>query len=144
MKIVVSGKRKRAIAKALIVEGSGKITINKKSHNTLQLFDKLKMEEPLRIAKEVLGKTDFDVFITVAGGGEKSQIEAARLAMARAIVKFSESNSKTKSSEKSEAEKIEEAYTKYDRNLLIADIRRKEPNKPGDSKARSKRQSSKR
>ena len=95
-------------------------------------FDKLKIEEPLRIAKDVLGELNFDISISVKGGGEKSQIEAARLALARAIVEFSKSK------------ELEAAYAQYDRNLLIADIRRKEAYKPGDSKARSKRQSSKR
>ena len=131
-KIVTSGKRKTSVARAILVEGSGKIMINNKSYEGLQLIDKLKIDEPLRIAKEVLGKTNFDVQIQVRGGGEKSQVEAARLALARAIVDFSKSK------------ELEEAYVKYDRNLLVADIRRKEAYKPGDSKARSKRQSSKR
>lgn len=131
-KIVESGKRKTAVARAILVEGSGKITINKKDHKTLQLFNMLKIEEPLRIAQEVLGKINFDAKISVRGGGEKSQIDAARIALSKAIVKFS--NSK----------ELSKAYLNYDRNLLVADIRRKEPNKPGDSKARSKRQSSKR
>lgn len=131
-KIVTSGKRKRAVAKAVILNGSGKIKINKKDYEKLHLFDRLKIEEPLRIAEQVLGKNkkNFDVLIVVKGGGEKSQIEAARLALARAIVKFS--NSK----------ELEEAYIKYDRNLIVADIRRKESYKPGDSKARAKRQTS--
>jgi len=131
-KIIVSGKRKRAVARAILTEGSGKIYFNKKDYKTLQLFDMLKIEEPIRIAKNILGKTNFDVSIDVNGGGEKGQIEAARLALARAIVEF------TKSKE------LTEAFLSYDRNLLIADIRRKEMYKPGDSKARKKRQSSKR
>ena len=131
-KIITSGKRKTSVARAMIMQGSGKVSINKKSYEGLQMFDKLKIEEPLRIAKDVLGELNFDVLINVKGGGEKSQIEAARLALARIIVKFSESK------------ELEEAYGNYDRNLLIADIRRKEAYKPGDSKARSKRQSSKR
>lgn len=132
VKIVVSGKRKRAIAKAIIIPGSGKITINKKDYQNLQMFGKLKIEEPLKIAEKILGKKDFDVEIRVQGGGEKGQIEAARLALAKAIVKFSNSQDLAK------------AYMEYDRNLLIADIRRKEAYKPGDSKARAMRQSSKR
>ncbi len=130
--IIASGKRKRAVARALIEKGSGKISINKKDYNNLQVFDKLKIEEPLRIAEKILGKINFNVGISVRGGGEKSQIEAARLSLARSIIKFS--NSK----------ELERAFLDYDRNLLIADIRRKEQYKPGDSKARRKRQSSKR
>jgi small subunit ribosomal protein S9 len=130
IKIITSGKRKRAVARAVATEGSGKITINKKPYKTLQILDRLKIEEPLRITENIIGKPNFDVAINVKGGGEKGQVEASRLALARAIVAF------TKSKE------VEEAFTEYDRNLLVADVRRKEAYKPGDSKARSKRQSS--
>ncbi len=131
-KIIASGKRKTAIARAILTEGSGKIRVNKKDYKNLQMFDKLKMEEPLRIAENILGKLNFDVLINIKGGGEKGQIEAARLALARVIVKFANN------------EQLVKAYSDYDKNLLIADIRRKEAYKPGDSKARKKRQSSKR
>jgi len=131
-KIIASGKRKTAIARAILTEGSGKISINKKDYKNLQIFDKLKIEEPLRIAEKILGKLNFDVDIHVRGGGEKGQIESARLALAKAITKFANSEVLTK------------AYLDYDRNLLVADVRRKEAYKPGDSKARKKRQSSKR
>ena len=131
-KIVVSGKRKTSVARAILVEGSGKVSINRKDYNTLQMFDKLKIEEPIRIAEKILGKINFDVLISVKGGGEKSQIEAARVALSKAIVEFSNSKELTT------------AFLNYDRNLLVADVRRKEVYKPGDSRARAKRQSSKR
>ena len=131
-RIVSSGKRKTSIARAVLVEGTGKIRINERDYKTLHMFDRLKIEEPIRITENILKKINFDVSINVRGGGEKSQIEAARLALARAIVEFSKNK------------KIEEALLNYDRNLLIADVRRKEAYKPGDSKARAKRQSSKR
>ena len=129
-KIITSGKRKTAIAKATIKEGEGRITINNKDHKNLQLFDKLRIEEPLRIAEKVLGKIKFDVLISVHGGGEKGQVEAAALALARAIIKFTGS------------EELRKELINYDRSLIIADIRRKEAYKPGDSKARRKRQKS--
>ena len=131
-RVIASGKRKTSIARAVLVEGTGKIKINERDYKTLHLFDRLKIEEPLRIAENVLKKINFDVSINVRGGGEKGQIEAARLALARVIVEFSKNK------------KLEEALLNYDRNLLIADVRRKEAYKPGDSKARAKRQSSKR
>ncbi|MFB6246128.1 MAG: 30S ribosomal protein S9 [Candidatus Pacearchaeota archaeon] len=131
-KVVKSGKRKTSVARAVLVEGAGKVTLNKVDHHNLHEFDKLKIEEPLRIAREVVGNPDYDVNITVRGGGEKSQVEAARLALARALVKHTGSKN------------LEKAYSEYDRNLLVADTRRKEKYKPGDSKARAKRQSSKR
>lgn len=129
-KIITSGKRKTAVARAIIREGSGKIKINEKPHNILNMFDALKIEEPLRIAENILGKINFDVSINVRGGGEKSQIEASRLALARAIIEY------TKNKE------LEKAFLDYDRTLLVADVRRKEAYKPGDSKARKKRQAS--
>ncbi|MCK5632787.1 30S ribosomal protein S9 [bacterium] len=131
-KIIASGKRKRSVARAVIVAGEGKVTFNKKNYLSLHLFDKLQISEPIEIAKAILGKLDFDCAITVRGGGEKGQIDAARLALAKAIVEFTGSD------------ELKAAYLKYDRNLLVADVRRKEAYKPGDSKARSKRQSSKR
>ena len=131
-KIIASGKRKTAIAKAVLVEGSGKISVNKKDYKNLQMFDRFKIEEPIRLAENILGKINFDVTINARGGGEKSQIEAARLALAKVIIEFSKS------------EELTNAFLSYDRNLLVADIRRKETYKPGDSKARKKRQSSKR
>ena len=131
-KIITSGKRKTAVARAVLVEGSGKIYINNKNYLSLQKFDKMKMDEPIILAENILGKKNFDVNITVRGGGEKSQIGAARLALARAILEYSGSD------------KLKEVYDNYDWSLLVADVRRKEHYKPGDSKARSKRQSSKR
>ncbi|MCA9488175.1 MAG: 30S ribosomal protein S9 [Nanoarchaeota archaeon] len=131
-KVYTAGKRKTAVAKAMTSEGTGKISFNGRDYKSLQMFDKLKIEEPVRIAEKILGKINFDSRIKVIGGGEKGQIEAARLALARGILALTESK------------ELEKAYLAYDRNLLVADVRRKETYKPGDSKARSKRQSSKR
>jgi len=128
--LIFSGKRKTSIAKASIKVGTGKVTINKKPIEFFTMFQKLELNEPLMIAKEVLGELNFDIFIRVTGGGMASRVEASRLAIARAIVGFSKSD------------KLKKDYLAYDRNLLVADTRRKEAYKPGDSKARAKRQSS--
>jgi small subunit ribosomal protein S9 len=130
LKTITSGKRKRAVARAVLINGNGKITINKRDYKTLHIFDRLKIEEPIRIFEKIVGKPNFDVAINVRSGGEKGQIEASRLALARAIVKFT--NKK----------ELEKAFTDYDWGLLVADVRRKETYKPGDSKARRKRQKS--
>ena len=129
-RIITSGKRKTSVARAVTTEGSGKITINHKPYEILQMFDRLKIEEPVRITKNVLGKIDFNIAVNVKGGGEKGQIEAARIAISRALVAVTGSK------------ELEKAFLDYDRNLLVADVRRKETYKPGDSKARSKRQTS--
>lgn len=128
--MVVSGKRKRSVAKAFIYPGNGKVSVNNIPYQNLFMIHRLLIEEPLMIAKNNLKGFDFDLKVKVIGGGRESQIEAARLAIARAIVK------------KSKSEALKKAFSKYDKHLLVADVRRKEAYKPGDSKARSKRQKS--
>lgn len=137
-KIVVSGKRKTAVARAVVSAGSGNITINKKPYDHLEMLKKLEILEPIRIAKETVGEDSekFDIDITVRGGGQSGQIEASRLAIARAFI------AALKKQDSKKAEILRKAYIMYDRNMLVADIRRKEAYKPGDSKARSKRQKS--
>ena len=81
-------------------------------------------------ANSVIRNFNFDIAVEVKGGGTESRMEASRLAVAKALVRF------TKSAE------LKKAFIDYDRSLLVADVRRKEPYKPGDSKARSKRQKS--
>src|SRR5271157_2258800 len=93
---ISSGKRKRAIARAYLEDGDGKVWINGRDYKTLQFFDRLKIEEPLRIAENVLGKLSFNAIITAKGGGEKGQIEAVRVALANAIVDFAKSGELTK------------------------------------------------
>ncbi len=129
-KLVVSGKRKTAVAKATIEDGSGKFTFNKRTIESLSNLQQLEISEPLIIAKDTLGKLNFDISLNVKGGGIASQVEAARLAIARAIVKFTKDDN------------LRNIFLAYDRNMLIADTRRKEACKPGDSKARANRQTS--
>lgn len=129
-KIIETGKRKTAIAKATIKEGNGIVIINSKSIEAFPLLQQLEMKEPLVIAEQILGKLNFDISVNVVSGGMSSRVEASRLAIARAIVSFTKN------------EDIKNAYVAYDRNMLVADTRRKEAYKPGDSKARAKRQTS--
>ena len=128
--LVVSGKRKLSIAKASIKAGSGKIWINKIPYENLNFFRKLSIEEPVEITKNILGNFNFDIVVNAKSGGSEGQAQASRLAIARALVEF------TKSDE------LKRAFLKYDKALLVADTRRKEAYKPGDSKARRKRQKS--
>lgn len=129
-KLTVSGKRKTAIAKATIENGNGKILINKIPYENLDFLRKLMIQEPIDITKNILSGFKFDISINVKGGGSESQIEASRLAIAKALVQFTKSN------------ELRETFIKYDKNLLVADTRRKEARKPGVSKARKKRQKS--
>ena len=128
--MVVSGKRKSAVAKATIEAGTGVVTFNKRPLSFLSELQQLEISEPLIIAKDVLGDLKFDIALNVKSGGIASQVEAGRLAIAKAIVKFVGDDN------------LRNAFLAYDRNLLIADTRRKEVCKPGDSKARAMRQTS--
>lgn len=129
-KIIIGGKRKTSIAKATITNGSGKIVINKIPYQNLDFFRRLMIEEPVEITKKVLGNFDYDISVVVTSGGTESRIQASRLAIARAILRMTKS------------EELKKAFARYDKNLLVADTRRKEAYKPGDSKARRKRQKS--
>ena len=129
-KLTISGKRKTAIAKATISKGKGRILINRVPYENLDFFKKLIISEPIEITKKTLGSFNFDISVNVKGGGKESQIVASRLAIARALVEFTKSNN------------LKKSFSDYDKSLLIADTRRKEANKPGDSKARKKRQKS--
>ncbi len=129
-KMVVSGKRKTAVAKATIESGDGKVIFNKRPLSFLGKLQQLEISEPLIIAKDILKKFNFDIVLNVKGGGISCQVEAGRLAIAKAIIKFTCN------------QEIHDAFMTYDRNMLIADTRRKETCKPGDSKARANRQTS--
>ena len=84
--INTSGKRKCALAKAVLKEGKGIVRINSKLLNTLQPeFLKLRIMEPLLIAGDVAKKVD--ISINVKSGGWQGQAEAARLAIARALAR---------------------------------------------------------
>ncbi len=133
MKKVVqaSGKRKMSIARAVVRSGKGRVRINK---IPLELYNpelgRDIIVEMLMIAKDVWKKVDIKV--NVKGGGVISQAEAARSAIARALVKYTGSN------------ELKKKFMKYDRNILVADVRRTEPQKPLRSAARAGKQTSKR
>lgn len=131
MKIVTAaGKRKRAIARATIRPGKGIVRVN---NIILDFYEpklsRLKLMEPLIIAGDLMHKVNISV--NVLGGGISSQADASRLAIAKGLVEFSKSD------------KLKEDFLNYDRNLLVADVRRKEPAKPNrHGQARAKRQKS--
>ncbi|MEK6889891.1 MAG: 30S ribosomal protein S9 [Nanoarchaeota archaeon] len=128
---IISGKRKTAVSKLKYKSGSGKVFYNGLPHTLLNLFHKLALSEPIRIYEKELGEDlKHDFFITTSGGGKESQIQASRLAIAKALVHITGS------------EVLKKAFVAYDRNIIVPDARRKEANKPGDSAPRSKRQKS--
>ena len=129
--VIFAGKRKTAVAKLRLKQGSGKIFYNMLLSSELNLFHKLALVEPVRIYERELGEPlKYDFYIKTSGGGKEAQIEASRLTIARALLAITESDV------------LKKAFVKYDRNMIVQDVRRKEARKPGDSKARAKRQKS--
>jgi small subunit ribosomal protein S9 len=131
MKITVSsGKRKTAIARATVREGTGRIQINKTPlDNFTPLMARQIIEEPLMIAgPDIASKVD--IRVNVRGGGVMGQAQASRIAIARGLVDF------TKSAD------LRKAYVEYDRTLMAGDSRRKEKKKFGGPGARAKKQKS--
>ena|SRR3989344_4178601 len=130
-KTIFSGKRKRAVAKLILKPGNGKVFYNQLPSTELGLFHRLALAEPLRIFNQELGEDlKYDFYIKTFGGGREGQIQAARLTIARTLLGITGSDV------------LKKAFVKYDRNMIVQDSRRKEPYKPGDSKARARRQKS--
>ncbi len=121
------GRRKTAVARIYMSEGSGKMTINNKdvkdyfTTGTLQF----KLNQPFALTENV---DKFDVTVNVFGGGITGQAEAVRLAISRALCELDEENRK---------------LLKPD-GLLTRDPRMVERKKFGQKKARKKFQFSKR
>lgn len=131
MKIVVSsGKRKTAIARATIREGTGRVFINKTPiENFTPLIARYIIEEPLLLASDEV-KSNVDIRVNVRGGGVMGQAQASRIAIARGLVDF------TKSAD------LRRQFVEYDRTLMAGDSRRKEKKKFGGPGARAKKQKS--
>jgi small subunit ribosomal protein S9 len=128
-RVLTSGKRKTAIARAVITEGKGRVRINKKPLEILEPeMARLKIMEPLLLAGDLAKKVDIEV--TVKGGGFMGQAEAARTAIGRGLVEFSGDP------------KLKEKFLEYDRTILKGDPRRKEAKKYGGRGARKRRQKS--
>ena len=125
--IQTAGKRKRSVARAVLKPGKGIIRVNKMLIHTFgNSLSRARIHEPILLSGETAKKVDIDV--RVEGGGWQGQAGAIRLAIARALTEFDS--------------KLKKVFLAYDRNLLVADVRRKETCKPNKSKARAKRQKS--
>ncbi|PIX31856.1 30S ribosomal protein S9 [Candidatus Bathyarchaeota archaeon CG_4_8_14_3_um_filter_42_8] len=133
--LVVSGKRKTAMARAIVRQvekekGVGRIRINR---TPIEIFEpkiaREKIMEPLIQAGDDVWK-QLNMDIKVSGGGYMGQAEASRMAIANALLKW------TKSAH------LRTVFVEYDRTMLAGDSRRKEPKKFGGPGARAKDQKS--
>lgn len=121
------GRRKAAVARVFVREGSGKIIINKRELENYFPSPILQyvVKQPLTTLDAV---EKYDININLDGGGLKGQSEAARLGIARALVKI---NADDKSALRAEG-------------FMTRDSRTVERKKPGQPGARKKFQFSKR
>jgi small subunit ribosomal protein S9 len=131
--IFMIGKRRKAVAKATIKPGSGKITVNGETLGYMKnTIIRLRIQEPFILMENDEWKA-YDFTGTAKGGGAMGQADAVRQAFSRGLVELFGAELKKK-------------YQDYDRNLLVYDPRRTEPHKPPRSsqgprryKQRSKR-----
>jgi len=126
---VVRGKRKEAVARASVKKGKGVVRFNHMRIESLSnRYVKELLSEPLKLAPEIAAEVDIDVI--AFGGGAMGQAQAARLAIARALVEHSGNP------------ELKERISKRDKYLLAEDFRRVEPKKYKGPKARARFQKS--
>lgn len=84
-----TGRRKTAVARVRVTDGSGKVVVNKRpldeyfGRETLQML----VDQPLELC-DVKGQ--YDVFVNVAGGGLAGQAGAIRHGLSRSLEKVNE------------------------------------------------------
>ena len=121
------GRRKAAVARVFVNEGTGVITINNKE--LAAYFPSSILQYIVKQPLAKLGVAEkYDIKVNIDGGGFKGQAEALRLAIARALVKI---NPEDKPALKAEG-------------FMTRDPRTVERKKPGQPKARKRFQVSKR
>lgn len=121
------GRRKAAVARVIVKDGNGTITINKRPlevyfpSSILQYI----VKQPLNALESA---EKYDIHVNLDGGGYKGQAEALRLAIARALVKINPDDKSTLRAQ----------------GFMTRDPRAVERKKPGQPKARKRFQFSKR
>jgi small subunit ribosomal protein S9 len=121
------GRRKTSIARIFVSKGKGSITVNQKDYTTYFPTPTLqyKIQQPFLLTNT---EGNYDLNVTVKGGGSNGQAEAVRLAISRALCQINEEHRTELKPE----------------GLLTRDPRMVERKKFGQKKARKKFQFSKR
>ncbi len=119
------GKRKEAIARATVAQGTGTYTVNAIPVSSIQapVLRELYLE-PLSFFDD---SQNYNITVTVRGGGSSGQAQAARTAVSKALLLAHGSD-----------EKIKQTMLMFDRSLLVEDSRRVEPKKFKGPKARAR------
>ncbi|KAL5558111.1 hypothetical protein UlMin_034322 [Ulmus minor] len=126
--IIGTGRRKCAIARVVLQEGTGKVIINYRDAKEYLQGNPLWLQY-VKVPLVTLGyESNYDVFVKAHGGGLSGQAQAISLGIARALLKVSEDHRKPLRKE----------------GLLTRDSRIVERKKPGLKKARKAPQFSKR
>lgn len=121
------GRRKAAVARVFVTPGKGEITINKRELGVY--FPSSILQYVVKQPLNKLGVADqYDIKVSLDGGGFKGQAEALRMAIARALVKIDAANKPALKEE----------------GFMTRDPREVERKKPGRPKARKRFQFSKR
>ena len=121
------GRRKSAIARIYVTEGTGKITINKR--DLTEYFPSSILQFVVKQPLNLLDAAEkYDIKVNLNGGGYTGQSQALRLAIARALVKINADDKKALRAE----------------GFMTRDSREVERKKPGRPKARRRFQFSKR
>jgi small subunit ribosomal protein S9 len=121
------GRRKSAVARVYLSEGTGKITINKVELD--KYFPSAMLQYVVKQPLALLDATEkYDIKANLDGGGFTGQSQALRLAIARALVKIDAEDKKALKAQ----------------GFLTRDAREVERKKPGRAKARRRFQFSKR
>ncbi len=122
-----TGRRKTAVARVRIIDGSGQITINGRDLN--DYFPTVTLQNQLTVPLMLTGtRTSVDVFANATGGGITGQVGAVRLGIARALI----------------AQNPELRPVLKKNGMLTRDSRAKERKKAGRPGARKRFQFSKR
>jgi small subunit ribosomal protein S9 len=121
------GRRKSSVARIYLSEGKGNVTVNSRDYKEYFPTGVLqyKVNQPFQLTET---EGQYDVKVNVKGGGVNGQVEAVRLAIARALVQIDAENKPKLKAE----------------SLMTRDPRMVERKKPGQPKARKKFQFSKR
>ncbi|MBU6468912.1 MAG: 30S ribosomal protein S9 [Betaproteobacteria bacterium] len=122
-----TGRRKSAVARVFLKNGSGKFIVNGKPLDVYfsRETGRMVVRQPLELTNYLGG---FDIRVNVAGGGESGQAGAVRHGITRALIDF---NPELKSALKQAG-------------LVTRDAREVERKKVGLHKARRRKQFSKR
>ncbi|HMF31398.1 MAG TPA: 30S ribosomal protein S9 [Candidatus Lokiarchaeia archaeon] len=129
--IQMVGKRKRAIAQAVLKAGKGIIRVNNVPVDKIEpQYARWKIQEVLKLLEGEKELNEVDINVKVAGGGVLGQYDAARIAISKAL------NAHMKK------KRVTKHLKDYDKTLLSGDSRRTEPKKWGGRSARARVQKS--